>query len=113
MADVTMPGMDVIREQLVERNADLLRECANTIRLQIPKLREGSYHPRRLPEPRSRSQRTLVSVVADMYPAGSAAWPRTWTSCGGPPYPPARLLQLPVSDARRAGRPGQSGRADL
>jgi transposase-like protein len=113
MADVTMPGMDVIRKQLVDTDGDLLRELVNgvvqalmsaeadaacgaeygarspdrtnsrngyrerrwdtrvgTIDLAIPKLREGSYYPHWLLEPRSRSERALVSVVADLYLAG-------------------------------------------
>jgi transposase-like protein len=113
MADVTMPGMDVIRKQLVDTDGDLLRELVSgvvaalmgaeadaacgaeygarspdrtnsrngyrerrwdtrvgTIDLAIPKLREGSYYPHWLLEPRSRSERALVSVVADLYLAG-------------------------------------------
>jgi transposase-like protein len=113
MADVTMPGMDVIRKQLVDADSDLLRELVSgvvdalmsaeadaacgaeygerspdrtnsrngyrerrwdtrvgTIPLLIPKLREGSYYPHWLLEPRSRSERALVSVVADLYLAG-------------------------------------------
>jgi putative transposase len=113
MADVTMPGLDVIRKQLVEQDGDLLRELVSgvvaalmsaeadaacgaeygerspdrmnsrngyrerrwdtrvgTIPLWIPKLREGSYYPHWLLEPRSRSERALVSVVADLYLAG-------------------------------------------
>jgi len=113
MADSTMPGMDVIRKQLVEQDGDLLRELVSgvvqalmsaeadaacgaaygersrdrtnsrngyrerrwdtrvgTIDLAIPKLREGSYYPHWLLEPRSRSERALVSVVADLYLAG-------------------------------------------
>jgi putative transposase len=113
MADVTMPGLDVIRKQLVEQDGDLLRELVSgvvaalmsaeadvacgaaygerspertnsrngyrerrwdtrvgTIPLAIPKLREGSYYPHWLLEPRSRSERALVSVVADLYLAG-------------------------------------------
>jgi transposase-like protein len=113
MADVTMPGMGVIRKQLVEQDGDLLRELVSgvvaalmsaeadaacgaaygerspertnsrngyrerrwdtrvgTIPLAIPKLREGSYYPHWLLEPRSRSERALVSVVADLYLAG-------------------------------------------
>ena len=41
-----------------------------TIPLLIPKLREGSYYPHWLLEPRTRSERALVSVVADLYLAG-------------------------------------------
>ncbi len=113
MAESTMPGMDVIRKQLVDADGDLLRELVSgvvqalmsaevdavcgaeygerspdrtnsrngyrerrwdtrvgTIPLLIPKLREGSYYPHWLLEPRSRSERALVSVVADLYLAG-------------------------------------------
>ena len=113
MADVTMPGMDVIRKQLEAGDGDLLRDLVSgvvaalmsaeadavcgaeygerspertnsrngyrerrwdtrvgTIPLLIPKLREGSYYPHWLLEPRSRSERALVSVVADLYLAG-------------------------------------------
>jgi len=71
---------------------------AGTIDLEIPKLREGSYYPYWLLEPRSRSERALVSVVADLHLAGvstrrvdkvvrqlgiqgmsKAAWPASWT----------------------------------
>lgn len=38
--------------------------------LAIPKLREGSYFPGWLLEPRRRSEKTLVQVVADWYLAG-------------------------------------------
>lgn len=113
MAESTIPGMDLIRKQLVEQDADLLRELVSgvvqalmsaeadaacgaeygerspdrtnsrngyrerrwdtrvgTIDLAIPKLREGSYYPHWLLEPWSRSERALVSVVADLYLAG-------------------------------------------
>jgi transposase-like protein len=43
---------------------------AGTIDLEIRKLRAGSYYPHWLLEPRSRSERALVSVVADLYLAG-------------------------------------------
>jgi len=43
---------------------------AGTIDLEIPRLREGSYYPHWLLQPRSRSERALVSVVADLYLAG-------------------------------------------
>lgn len=41
-----------------------------TIELQIPKLREGSYFPNFLIEPRRRAERALVSVVAESYVNG-------------------------------------------
>jgi hypothetical protein len=72
-----------------------------TIDVQIPKLREGSYFPTWLVEPRRRAERALVAVVAECYvrgvstrrvdglvrtlgPRASPApacrrWPRIWT----------------------------------
>lgn len=41
-----------------------------TIELAIPKLREGSYFPNFLVEPRRRAERALVSVVAESYVNG-------------------------------------------
>lgn len=38
-----------------------------TIELSIPKLREGSYFPGWLLEPRRRAERALVQVVAECY----------------------------------------------
>ncbi|MEM1875055.1 MAG: transposase, partial [Candidatus Hadarchaeales archaeon] len=38
-----------------------------TIDLAIPKLREGSYFPSWLLEPRRRAEQALVSVIADAY----------------------------------------------
>ncbi len=112
MAEPTMPGLPVLRNQL-EAQPDLLRELvertvnallsadadavcgadyatrspertnrrngyrerrwdtrAGTIELQIPKLREGSYFPDWLLERRRRSEKALISVVADLYLAG-------------------------------------------
>jgi transposase-like protein len=43
---------------------------AGTIDLHIPKLREGSYFPDWLLERRRRSEKALISVVADLYLAG-------------------------------------------
>ncbi len=43
---------------------------AGTIELQIPKLREGSYFPGWLLEPRRRAEKALLAVIADMYLAG-------------------------------------------
>ena len=43
---------------------------AGTIELAIPKLREGSYFPDWLLEPRRRAERALVAVVADCYLRG-------------------------------------------
>ena len=41
-----------------------------SIELAVPKLREGSYFPEWLLEPRRRAEQALVSVVADAYLAG-------------------------------------------
>ena len=41
-----------------------------TIALDIPKLREGSYYPGWLLEPRRRAERALVAVVAECYVRG-------------------------------------------
>ncbi len=41
-----------------------------TIELAIPKLRQGSYFPDWLLEPRRRAERALVSVIAQAYVAG-------------------------------------------
>jgi transposase-like protein len=41
-----------------------------SIELAVPKLREGSYFPDWLLQPRRRAEQALVSVVADAYLAG-------------------------------------------
>ncbi len=43
---------------------------AGTMELSIPKLREGSYFPGWLLEPRRRAERALIAVIADCYLAG-------------------------------------------
>ena len=43
---------------------------AGTMELSIPKLRQGSYFPSWLLEPRRRAEKALVSVIADCYLAG-------------------------------------------
>lgn len=43
---------------------------AGTVELAIPKLRQGSYFPSWLLEPRRRSEKALVQVIADCYLAG-------------------------------------------
>lgn len=43
---------------------------AGTIQLEIPKLREGTYFPEWLLEPRKRAERALVAVVAECYVLG-------------------------------------------
>ena len=74
---------------------------AGSIDLQILRVRQGSYYPGWLLEPRRRAERALVSVVAEAYLAGvstrrveglvqslgiegissprSPNWPRAWT----------------------------------
>src|SRR2546423_8246031 len=41
-----------------------------SIELAVPKLREGSYFPDWLLQPRRRAEQAFVSVIADPYPAG-------------------------------------------
>jgi transposase-like protein len=43
---------------------------AGTIDLAVPKLRQGSYFPSWLLEPRRREEKALIAVVADCYLAG-------------------------------------------
>jgi len=43
---------------------------AGTIDLAVPKLRQGSYFPSWLLEPRRRAEKALIAVVADCYLAG-------------------------------------------
>jgi len=43
---------------------------AGTLPLAIPKLRQGSYFPNWLLEPRRRAERALVNVIAQAYVAG-------------------------------------------
>ena len=43
---------------------------AGTIDLSVPKMRQGSYFPSWLLEPRKRAEKALVAVVADCYLAG-------------------------------------------
>jgi putative transposase len=60
-------------ERINRRNGYRRREWdtrAGTIELAIPKLREGSYFPGWLLEPRRRAEQALVQVIADCYLAG-------------------------------------------
>src|SRR5882757_1486948 len=43
---------------------------AGTVELSIPKLRQGSYYPDWLLEPRRRAEKALVAVVAQCYVEG-------------------------------------------
>jgi putative transposase len=55
-----------------------------TIELAIPKLRQGSYFPDWLLQPRRRAERAFVSVIADAYLAGvSTAESRSSSSSSG------------------------------
>jgi putative transposase len=52
-----------------------------SIELAIPKLREGSYFPEWLLQPRRRAEQAFVSVIADAYLAGvSTGASRSWCS---------------------------------
>lgn len=60
-------------ERVNRRNGYRTREWdtrAGTAELAIPKLRQGSYFPSWLLEPRRRSEKALVQVIADCYLAG-------------------------------------------
>src|SRR5690625_2428861 len=63
----------VTDERVNRRNGYRRRECdtrAGTVELSIPKLRQGSYFPSWLLEPRRRAEQALVQVIADCYLAG-------------------------------------------
>ena len=93
-----------------------------SIELAVPKLREGSYFPDWLLQPRRRAEQALVSVIADAYLAGvstrrveklvqqlgvermsksqvSQAGAEPRPDRRGLPHPPARRRPLPVRDA--------------
>jgi len=55
-----------------------------SIELAVPKLREGSYLPDWLLQPRRRAEQAFVSVIADAYLAGVSTrrW-RSWCSSSG------------------------------
>jgi putative transposase len=60
-------------ERVNRRNGYRGREWdtrAGTVELSIPKLRQGSYFPSWLLEPRRRTEQALVQVIADCYLAG-------------------------------------------
>ncbi len=64
---------EITAERLNSRNGYRARNFdtrAGTINLAIPKLREGSYFPDWLLEPRRRSEQALVAVVAQCYVEG-------------------------------------------
>jgi putative transposase len=74
-----------------------------TLELAIPKLRQGSYYPEWLLEPRRRAERALVAVVAECYvrgspPAGWRGWWRPWASRA---CPSPRSLSSPAAWTRR------------
>lgn len=60
-------------ERVNRRNGYRMRRWdtrAGTIQLAIPKLRQGTYYPDWLLEPRRRSERALIGVVAECYVKG-------------------------------------------
>lgn len=60
-------------ERVNSRNGHRMRPWdtrVGSIDLAIPKLREGSYYPAWLLEPRQRAEKALICVVADSYLAG-------------------------------------------
>src|SRR5580658_8744089 len=62
-----------IPERVNSRNGYRQRDCvtrAGTIVLAVPKLREGSYYPGWLLEPRRRAERALTQVVCQCYVEG-------------------------------------------
>jgi transposase-like protein len=64
---------EVSAERTNSRNGYRARELdtrVGTVELAIPKLREGSYYPGWLLEPRRRAERALVAVVAECYVRG-------------------------------------------
>jgi hypothetical protein len=64
---------EVTAERVNSRNGDWSRPLdtrVGSIELAIPKLREGSYYPGWLLEPRRRAERALVAVVAECYVHG-------------------------------------------
>jgi putative transposase len=63
----------VTDERVNRRNGYRRREWdtrAGTVELSIPKLRQGSYFPSWLLEPRRRAEQALVQVIVDCYLAG-------------------------------------------
>ncbi len=64
---------EISSERVNSRNGYRLRPWdtrAGSIELPIPKLREGSYFPTWLLQPRRRAERALVAVVAEAYLLG-------------------------------------------
>jgi transposase-like protein len=64
---------EVTPERMNSRNGYRSRQLdtrVGSIDLSIPKLREGSYYPGWLLEPRRRAERALVAVVAECYGRG-------------------------------------------
>jgi putative transposase len=61
-------------ERVTKRNGYRERDrdtCVGTIELAVPKLREGSYFPDWVLQPRRRAEQAFVSVIADAYLAAS------------------------------------------
>jgi putative transposase len=64
---------EVTRDRINSRNGYRSRQLdtrVGSLELAIPKLREGSYYPAWLLEPRRRAERALVAVVAECYVRG-------------------------------------------
>src|SRR3954452_21264044 len=116
-------------ERLNRRNGYRERDWdtrVGSIELAVPKLREGSYFPDWLLQPRRRAEQAFVSVIADAYLAGRlhaqgrearaaargradveepglAAGEEPGRDRRGLPHPPARRRTLRIGDLGRAG----------
>ena len=91
------PGADQQSQRLSARPFDTR---VGSIELAIPKLREGSYYPGWLLEPRRRAERALVAVVARVL----RAW-RIHPAGGGPDADPGYrepVQESGLTDGRRA-----------
>ena len=110
---------EVSPERTNRRNGYRSRQLdtrVGSIDLSIPKLREGSYFPGWLLEPRRRAERALVAVVAECYVArrvalaGSRAWCRPWASSGSRRARCRRMAkELDVEVAAFRSRPLDAG----
>jgi len=94
---------EVTPERINSRNGYRARSFdtrVGSIELAIPKLREGSYYPGWLLEPRRRAERALVAVVARVL----RAW-RIHPAGGGPGADPGYrepVQESGLTDGRRA-----------
>ena len=101
---------EVTSERTNRRNGYRSRQLGHPGRLDrrssIPKLREGSYFPGWLLEPRRRAERALVAVVAECYVQGVCTrrvevWCRPWGSRASPRakcrgWPPSSTPRWPA-----------------